>query len=83
MDAHFLEHAAVHDRHFTAAVGRAAVIGAAPARASESAHRVRRQHGTGRQSILQRLECRADFVAQSFAPGLHARLTRFEQTGIH
>ena len=45
MDAHLLEYATVHDRHFAAATGRTAMVGAAPWRAQETP---RRPLGEGR-----------------------------------
>ena len=58
MDADFLEHAALHHRHDAAAAGRAAVIGAVPRRAHETAGRAVGERRASGQGVLDRLEGR-------------------------
>ncbi len=58
VDADFFEDAARHHRHDAAATGGAAVIGAAPRRARETAGRPVGERGRRGQRVLDRLECR-------------------------
>ena len=67
--ADLLEHAAVHHRHHAAAAGRAGVVGALPRRAHEAAGRAIGERRARRQRVLERLERRADVVAQPLEPG--------------
>ena len=64
MHADLLEHAAVHHRHHAAAARRAGMIGALPRRAHEAAGRAIGQRRARGQRVLERLERRADVVAQ-------------------
>ena len=79
--AHLLEQAALEHRHDAAAAGRAAVVGARPWRAHEAGGAVAVERG--RRVGFERLERRADVVAQQFEPLPGARLARFELTCVH
>ena len=83
MHADLLEHAAVHHRHDAAAAGRAAMIGALPGRAHEAAGRAVAERGIRRQRVFQRLERRADVVAQCLEPGARLGLAGIECGVIH
>src|SRR5712671_5285302 len=59
------------------------MVAAAPRRARETARRPVAKRCTGRQSVLQRLERRADVVAQPFEPAARAGLAGFDLSGVH
>src|SRR5262249_47973934 len=61
----------------------AAVVGATPGRASESARRALGERRVRRQARFERLERRADVVAQRFEPRSRARFVSVEQALAH
>jgi hypothetical protein len=76
--AHFLEYAAGHEAHEAAAALIAAMVRALPGRALEAPRGLVSVRCACREGVFERLEARADAVAQLLKPGTRLVFALFQ-----
>ena len=81
--ADLLEYAPLHDRHDATATGRPSMVGALPGRAHKPTSCTVYERRAIGQVVLDRLEGRADIVAQALKPCAGACLAGLDQSSVH